>query len=171
MKLKNRTAQIAALALVTLFPAISVLAATDPNRSVFEGIYKAYATAFKDRDAKTIISLETDDFTLKGPDGKTLNRDQAHTVLEHNLAILKTISKIDEDITDIKVENGTATVSVSEKITATTIPDPQGKEHVIDGATKSHDIWIKKGDKWMIKFSEILEDTTMVDGKSSKSHP
>jgi len=168
MKLKNRAAQIVALSLVTLFTTSLVRAATDTNRAVFEGIYKIYAKAMQNRDAKTIISYETDDFTMKTSDGKTLNRDQANAMLEQSLAIFKTVSKIDEQITDLKVENGTATLTVTEKMTATTIADPQGKEHVIDGSTKSKDIWVKKGDKWMIKSTEVLEDTTTIDGKSVK---
>jgi ketosteroid isomerase-like protein len=168
MKLKNQLSQIFAVALVTIFTASLVQAATDANRAAFEGIYKIYGKAMQDRDAKTIISYETDDFTMKTSDGKTLSRDQANTVLEQSLAIFKTVSKIDEQITDLKVENGTATLTVTEKMTATTIADPQGKEHVIEGNTKSKDIWVKKGDKWMIKSSEMLEDTTTIDGKSVK---
>jgi hypothetical protein len=117
---------------------------------------------------KAIIALETDDFTLKTFHGKILNREEANAVLEQNLAFLKTVSKIDEDIIEIKVENGTATVMVAEKMTGTTIPDRQGKGHILEGATKSRDIWIKKDDKWMVKSSETLEEATTLDGKSAK---
>jgi ketosteroid isomerase-like protein len=168
MKLKNSAAQIVALGLLTLFTSTLAHAATDANRTVFEGIYKIYATAMKDHDAKTIISYETDDFTFKTSDAKTLNRDQANALIQQSLAILKTISKLDQDITDIKVENGTATLIVTEKMTATSIADPQGKQHIIDGITKSKDIWVKKGDKWMIKSTEVLEDTSTIDGKPVK---
>ena len=167
MKLKNLGAQILVMS-VAIFAAGFVYGATDSTRTTFEGIYKMYGKATQDKDAKTIISYETDDFTMKTSDGKTLTRDQANAMLEQSLAIFKTISKIDEQITDIKVENDTATLMVTEKMTATTIADPQGKEHVMDGATKSKDIWVKKGDKWMIKSSEILEDTTTIDGKPVK---
>lgn len=168
MKLNIRPAQMFAFAIVTLFASHPARAATDANRSVFEAIYKASAKALKDRDLKTINSYEAEDFSLKTIDGKSMNREQANASLEKSLAIFKTISKADEEITEIKIENDTATLQVTEKMSATTIADPQGKEHSVESTTKSRDIWIKKGDKWLIKYSEVLEDTSTLDGKPMK---
>jgi ketosteroid isomerase-like protein len=165
--MKIKLPRIASTIVLTCLALGLTYGATDANRTALEQVYKDYANALKNKDAKAIIAFETDDFSMKDSSGKTMKRDEANAILQQALAVFKTISNVDEQITDLKMENGTATLMVSEKMVGT-IVDPQGKEHMLDGITKSRDIWVKDANKWKIKYSEVLEDTSTLDGKAVK---
>lgn len=163
--MKNKGKQLALTLAVGVIAANFASGATDANRSALETVYSKYTKALKEKDARTVSSYETDDFTIELSSGETLNRQQADALLKQTLGSLKTISNAGAQITDVKTENGTATVSVTETMTAT-MADSQGREHVISATTKSRDVWVKIDEKWRIKSSKVLEDKSTLDGKA-----
>jgi ketosteroid isomerase-like protein len=165
MNLKNRSYRTLGLIFAALLLANSVWAATDTNRTALADIYKTLSKALKEKDIDKITSYETEDYTSKSLSGETKNREQTNENLKQGFSIFKKISSFDEEILEAKFENDTATVVVSEKMTAT-LADPEGKEHTLNGLTKSRDLWVKKGGQWKIKSSEMTEDKSTLDGKS-----
>lgn len=154
MNLKLQSFRVLPLVIAVLFLTNGAQAAADPNRAALTDIYKILSKALMEKDIKTIISYETDDYTSKSLSGETQNREQTNEHLKQGFSVFKKISSFDEEIIEAKFENDTATIVVSEKMTAT-ISDPEGKDHAVNGLTKSRDIWVKKDGKWKIKSSEI----------------
>jgi ketosteroid isomerase-like protein len=165
MTLKNRSYQILGFLFAVLLLADGAWAATDTNRTALADIYKTLSKALKEKDMATIISYETDDYTSKSLSGETKNREQTNENLKQGFSIFKKISSFEEEIIEAKFENDTATIVVSEKMTAT-LSDPEGKDHTLNGLTKSRDIWAKKDGKWKIKSSEMIEDKSTLDGQA-----
>jgi ketosteroid isomerase-like protein len=168
MNLKHRSCGTLALVFAAILLAKGALAATDTNRAAFTDIYTKVSKALKEKDMKekdmnTIISYETEDYTSKSLSGETENRDQTNEKLKQGFSVFKKISSFDEEIVEAKFENDTATIVVSETMKAT-IADPEGKDHTVNGLTKSRDIWVKKDGKWKIKSSEMIEDKSTLDG-------
>jgi ketosteroid isomerase-like protein len=163
MNLKHRSRGTLALVFAAILLAKGALAATDTNRTAFTDIYKKVSKALKEKDMNTIISYETEDYTSKSLSGETENRDQTNEKLKQGFSVFKKISSFDEEIVEAKFENDTATIVVSETMKAT-IADPEGKDHTVNGLTKSRDIWVKKDGKWKIKSSEMIEDKSTLDG-------
>ena len=163
--MKNKGRQLALTLAVSVIAANFASGATDANRSALEDVYSKYTKALKEKDTRTVSSYETDDFAIKLSSGEILNRQQADALLEQTLGSLRTVSKADAQITDVKTENGTATVIVTETMTAT-MADNQGREHVITASTKSRDVWVKIDGKWRIKSATVLEDKSTLDGKA-----
>jgi hypothetical protein len=148
---------------LTLLAAGLVYGAIDANRNVIEDIYKIVTKALAEKDVKTITSYETDDFKATSVSGRVQNRSEADSALESLLTILK-ISKAEEQVIAMKMENGTITVTVSEKLSGT-FAGTDGKDHLMVIDSKSRNTWVKVDQKWRIKRSDEIEDASTLDGK------
>jgi hypothetical protein len=152
---------------IGLFFAIALItdlakAETSSSRNTFEIIY---AQAIKHKDMEVIFGYETDDFSIKTLSGQILNHQQADAIVRKNLQMMKTISQVDVKIVTFETENGQTIVVESQKITAT-LADNEGREHALIDLSKSRDTWVQVEGQWKVKFSEFLEDSPMIDGKS-----
>jgi ketosteroid isomerase-like protein len=165
-KIKN-TFICVALIFANVFAIHCASAETDSDRNALEAIYQQYTQAIKHKDPEVIFSYETDDFSVKTVDGKTLNHQQADAAMLQSIQSMKAISSVDVKVMEVKTETNQTTVVVSQKIIAKVV-DSEGKEYAWIDDNKSRDSWIKVEGKWKIKFSKNLEDSQTFDGKPAQ---
>jgi ketosteroid isomerase-like protein len=156
---------IVALILGTFILASPSSAQETDVRKELEALYAKRDAALKAKDVAYITSLETDDFTKKSKDGKTVDRKQADADMDMINTIIKEVTTFKTTVDDVKQgENGEVTVLISDKGALIMIGEGN-KEQKLEGSGKGRDVWVKTDQGWKIKSHEELESTTTVDGK------
>jgi ketosteroid isomerase-like protein len=156
---------IFALFLGTLILASPSSAQESEVRKELEALYAKRDAALKAKDVAYITSLETDDFTRKSKDGKTVDRKQADAEMDMINTVIKEVTTFKTTLDDVKQgENGEVTVLISDKGALILIGDGN-QEHKVEGSGKGRDVWVKTDQGWKIKSHEEVESNTTVDGK------
>jgi ketosteroid isomerase-like protein len=150
---------------------VSMLSVSGPARAdekearhALETIYAKVDEATKNKDVKSIRAYMAEDFSLKRQDGKVLNRNQSLDSIEQSLGQLGEIHSSTTTINNLKEAEGT-TVAETTQVLKATIDGPDNKSHELVATARSRDTWSQTEHGWMIKQSEELGQSAMMDGQ------
>lgn len=139
--------------------------AVDDLKKEFDTLYAKLDKALLSKDSKTILAYQTKDYTSKSKKGEVMNAKQSAENMEMAFSLFQ---KINSSVSKVeKVEAGEeheAVVIVSQSFSGT-INGPDNQPHEMNITAKSREIWVHEGDSWKIKYSEELEQKTLLDGK------
>jgi len=155
----------AVFALIFLFSG-SVLAQESALRQTFQKLYDERDRAFMRKDAPAMAAQFADDFTSKDQDGSIKSRAEVVQLATTVTSWLNGLPIAATMIESIKQSNSgnTAILEVSERAAFTMTP-PDGQRRALEMKGRSRDTWVRTGGTWKVKLHEVLEQTTLIDGK------
>ena len=136
------------------------------TRKALQQQYAKITQAYKTKSIKPIQDVSTPDYTLTMPSGQVVTRQQMESQFAMQLSFLQNVSNVSSKLGKIDVKGKEAKVDALETISAS-ISDPQtqGKVHTVDSSNQYRDTWVKLGNGWLRKHSDLLKVTMKMDGK------
>jgi len=138
------------------------------TRKAIDKQYAKISQALKARNFKAIDTVTAPDYTVKLSEGQVATWPQIKAQVAMQLSFLQKITSASDKITKFAVKGNEARVDVTESI-AGVVGDPQtqGKVHTMVVGTQYKDTWVKSGDSWLRKHSDVLAGTLSMDGKKT----
>ena len=135
-------------------------------RKAIEGRYAEYVKAIKSKNLKAIMSLSTADRTYKTKEGQVHKRADIEKNIGNQFKAIKSYDDVKFTIKDFKLTGKEAIVTVTSAVKAKIIMTPDGKKTgALETKTESRVWWISTDKGWLIKKTEVISDSQMLDGK------
>jgi hypothetical protein len=139
-------------------------------RSELQALYNRGLQSYRKGNPDFLINLQTPDFTMKLPDGRTINRRQANAQIRNSIQAFKKLQPgrkpptIDTRVLGVASRGNQAVATVASSATFST-KDAQGKSHTIRSVSTERHTWVKTPKGWRVRRVEALKTNTTVNGK------
>ena len=167
--MRTTFARLSALALLTACTLLPTLGRADDTatRKAIEKQYAKIAQAYKTKTIKPIQDVSTPDYTLTLPSGQVATRQQMEQQFGTLVSFIQSITSASDKISKVSVKGSTAVVDTVETVNGVVAdPQTQGKTHTLGTSTQYRDTWVKAGNTWLRKHSDLLKSAMTTDGKT-----
>lgn len=159
--------RLTTLALLACLAGVAI--ATGPTQSdkkTFDMLYRTLEKQARTFDIDGTMALCTQDFVLKGLDGKTIDLDGFKKLLEGIRDQSHKMTSVKMTIHKLEVKGNMATVWEDTVMKSNSIDKKHPKRiHKWVDTNTSVDHWVKTDKGWMLSGFDLKKDRTTLDGK------
>jgi len=150
------------IALGSLTLATSHVRADD--KADITALYGKLTAAMKAKDIKGVMATGTPDFTMKEASGKVYNAKDAATMMDSQFKMMKSVDEVKMTPKTISIKGKTAVV-MGDFVMKVVMTGPDGKDHKFAGTGLTKDTFVKTPKGWLVKSTETVKESMMMDGK------
>jgi hypothetical protein len=160
------------LSVAILFLVAASAPAADAKQEIISA-YRSMDQFFRNRDSeglKRFMKAHTtaDFYATSG--GQKFNLDQNFAQITPLLKNAKKMNRPDTKVESVIVDGTTATAKVYGSFSAT-VMGRDNRLHMMTGAGKATDHWVKQNGHWLIQLTEAYDQQFAVDGKTPPTPP
>lgn len=133
-------------------------------RKILDANYKKFAKTFQTKNAKAMLDMMTDDYTVTQPNGQVLTKAQIGKAMTQQMQAFTNSTWV-RKITSLKVNGNQAVAQVSGDFNGTLVGGPDNKPHKFRLVATTTDTWIKNGKLYKLQKSVVQKNAVTMDGK------
>ena len=136
------------------------------TRKALEKQYAKISQAYKTKNMKSIQDVTTPDYTLSMPSGQVVTRQAVEAQAGTYVSFVQKVTTATETLSKVAVKGDTATVNAQEVVSGVVVDPQTQKTHTMGLSNLYKDTWVKTGNNWLRKHSDLLKSSVITDGKT-----